>query len=137
MANVVLVDRGMWPSSSERANAERCAFGDGGAAHATTVRLTGLVNAGATASPEPLPANPVAAGRLAVAQLGCLGCHRIGSEGNVGPGPNLSDIGARLSRSQTLRALVDPEAPMPSFRNIPPGALRGLVAYLATLHSSS
>ena len=33
------------------------------------------------------------AGKLVVAQSGCLACHKIGENGNGGPGPNLTDIG--------------------------------------------
>ena len=35
-------------------------------------------------------------GRAIVAQSGCEGCHRIGGNGNIGPGPNLTHIAARL-----------------------------------------
>ena len=31
------------------------------------------------------------AGKLVVAQSGCLACHKIGENGNGGPGPNLTD----------------------------------------------
>src|SRR5919112_3537599 len=31
-------------------------------------------------------------GKLVVAQSGCLACHKIGENGNDGPGPNLTDI---------------------------------------------
>ena len=36
------------------------------------------------------------AGKLAVAQSGCEACHKIGDNGNSGPGPNLTHIGSRL-----------------------------------------
>src|SRR4051812_4250024 len=39
-----------------------------------------------------VPSN-LEAGKLVVAQSGCLACHKIGENGNDGPGPNLSDIG--------------------------------------------
>ena len=39
------------------------------------------------------------AGKQAVAQSGCLACHKIGDNGNAGPGPNLTKIGARLPRA--------------------------------------
>ena len=32
-------------------------------------------------------------GKKAVAQSGCLACHKIGENGNAGPGPNLTKIG--------------------------------------------
>ena len=36
------------------------------------------------------------AGKLVVAQSGCLACHKIGHNGNDGPGPDLTDIGEKL-----------------------------------------
>src|ERR687893_374165 len=33
------------------------------------------------------------AGKLVAAQSGCLACHKIGENGNHGPGPELTDIG--------------------------------------------
>ena len=35
-------------------------------------------------------------GKLVVAQSGCLACHKIGENGNDGPGPDLTDIGDKL-----------------------------------------
>src|SRR5918998_4670191 len=34
------------------------------------------------------------AGKLVAAQSGCLACHKIGENGNDGPGPELTDIGS-------------------------------------------
>ena len=39
------------------------------------------------------------AGKEVVAQSGCLACHKIGDNGNDGPGPNLTHIGSRLPRA--------------------------------------
>jgi hypothetical protein len=75
----------------------------------------------------------VEAGRLAVAQSGCLACHRIGDSGNRGPGPNLTHIGAKLLAQQIARALVSPRPPMPSFRNLPVQKFREILRYLAAL----
>jgi hypothetical protein len=75
----------------------------------------------------------VEAGRLAVAQSGCLACHRLGESGNRGPGPNLTHIGAKLLPGQIARALVNPRAPMPSFRNLPARKFEDIVRYLAAL----
>ena len=36
------------------------------------------------------------AGALVVGQSGCLACHTLGGNGNSGPGPNLTHIGAKL-----------------------------------------
>jgi menaquinol-cytochrome c reductase cytochrome b/c subunit len=57
-------------------------------------------------------------GKNLVAANGCLGCHRIGENGNSGPGPDLSNIGAQLSREAIARTLVNPTAPMPSYSGL-------------------
>jgi menaquinol-cytochrome c reductase cytochrome b/c subunit len=73
------------------------------------------------------------AGRLVVAQSGCLACHKIGDNGNDGPGPNLTHIGARLPRLGIARTLVNPTAPMPSFRNLPPEKFNAAIFFLSQL----
>jgi hypothetical protein len=73
------------------------------------------------------------AGRLAVAQSGCLACHRLGDSGNRGPGANLTHIGSRLSPAEIARALVNTRAPMPSFRDLPAQKSEDIVRYLAAL----
>jgi menaquinol-cytochrome c reductase cytochrome b/c subunit len=73
------------------------------------------------------------AGSKVVAQTGCLACHKIGENGNAGPGPNLSNIGARLPRQGIARTLVNPTAPMPSFKNLPPQKFTAIVNFLAQL----
>src|SRR6195952_848559 len=73
------------------------------------------------------------AGKKAVAQSGCLACHKIGENGNAGPGPNLSKIADRLPRQAIARTLVNPTAPMPSFKNLPPKKFAAIVNFLAQL----
>ena len=73
------------------------------------------------------------AGRLVVAQSGCLACHKIGDNGNDGPGPNLTHIGGRLPRLGIARTLVNPTAPMPSFRNLPPQKFNAAIFFLSQL----
>ncbi len=73
------------------------------------------------------------AGKLAVAQSGCEGCHKIGDNGNSGPGPNLSHIGSRLPKAAIARTLVNPTAPMPSFANLPPQKFQDIVVFLSSL----
>jgi mono/diheme cytochrome c family protein len=75
------------------------------------------------------------AGMKVVAQTGCLACHRIGQQGNVGPGPNLTHIGSMLSERQIEHAIVDPSAPMPSFKNLPREKFTAMVEFLAQLQS--
>jgi menaquinol-cytochrome c reductase cytochrome b/c subunit len=73
------------------------------------------------------------AGKKVVAQSGCLACHKIGENGNSGPGPDLSHIAARLPRQGIARTLVNPQAPMPSFKNLPPKKFTAIVNFLAQL----
>jgi ubiquinol-cytochrome c reductase cytochrome b subunit/menaquinol-cytochrome c reductase cytochrome b/c subunit len=73
------------------------------------------------------------AGRKAVAQSGCEACHKIGDNGNAGPGPNLTNIASRLPRQAIARTLVNPTAPMPSFKNLPPKKFNEIVSFLSDL----
>jgi menaquinol-cytochrome c reductase cytochrome b/c subunit len=73
------------------------------------------------------------AGKLVAAQSGCLACHKIGENGNDGPGPHLTDIGSKLYPAAIERTLDNPTAPMPSFRNLPADKKKALVAFLAQL----
>jgi menaquinol-cytochrome c reductase cytochrome b/c subunit len=70
-------------------------------------------------------------GKLVVAQSGCLACHKIGDNGNAGPGPNLTHIGSRVARQAIARTLVNPTAPMPSFKNLPPKKFKAVEEFLA------
>ena len=72
-------------------------------------------------------------GMKVVAQTGCLACHRIGKQGNSGPGPDLTHIGSTLSAEQIEHAILYPTAPMPSFRNLPREKFRAVVEFLAQL----
>jgi menaquinol-cytochrome c reductase cytochrome b/c subunit len=72
-------------------------------------------------------------GAVVTAQSGCLACHAIGGQGNRGPGPNLTQVGSRLSTPRIERALIQPTEPMPSFKHLPRAKLRALVVFLALL----
>jgi menaquinol-cytochrome c reductase cytochrome b/c subunit len=73
------------------------------------------------------------AGKLVAAQSGCLACHKIGENGNSGPGPNLSYIGDRLLPAAIRRTLENPTSPMPSYRDLPENKKAALVAFLGQL----
>jgi ubiquinol-cytochrome c reductase cytochrome b subunit/menaquinol-cytochrome c reductase cytochrome b/c subunit len=73
------------------------------------------------------------AGKAVVAQSGCLACHKIGENGNDGPGPPLTDIGNRLPEQAIARTLINPTAPMPSFKDLPEDKFNNMVAFLSTL----
>jgi ubiquinol-cytochrome c reductase cytochrome b subunit/menaquinol-cytochrome c reductase cytochrome b/c subunit len=75
-------------------------------------------------------------GKLVVGQSGCLACHKIGENGNDGPGPNLTDIASRLPSQAIARTLINPTAPMPSFAGLQktsPDKFNALVAFLGQL----
>jgi quinol-cytochrome oxidoreductase complex cytochrome b subunit len=72
-------------------------------------------------------------GRAVVAQSGCEACHKIGGNGNDGPGPELTHIGARLPADAIARTLVNPTQPMPSFAALPPKQFDAAVAFLSNL----
>jgi menaquinol-cytochrome c reductase cytochrome b/c subunit len=72
-------------------------------------------------------------GRSVMAQSGCLACHKIGPNGNAGPGQDLTRVGARLSAARIESAILDPTKPMPSFRHLPRAKLHALVVFLSVL----
>src|SRR3954464_14500619 len=75
-------------------------------------------------------------GKQVVAQSGCLACHKIGENGNAGPGPELTEIAARLPGQAIARTLVNPTAPMPSFvglKQSDPQKFNNMVAFLSQL----
>jgi len=95
---------------------------------------------------EPTPARITAAGgdmlrnfeagRQVVAQSGCLACHKIGENGNDGPGPELTDIASRLPAEGIRRTLTIPTPPMPSFAALQedsPEQFEQMVTYLSQL----
>ncbi len=72
-------------------------------------------------------------GELVVGQSGCLACHQIGSNGNNGPGPNLTHVGSLLPAQAIASTLRNPTPPMPSFRNLPPQKFAQVVGFLSEL----
>jgi menaquinol-cytochrome c reductase cytochrome b/c subunit len=76
------------------------------------------------------------AGKVVAAQSGCLACHKIGENGNSGPGPNLTEIGTKLAPAAIERTLDNPTAPMPSFRALPQEKKTALVQFLSQLDGS-
>jgi menaquinol-cytochrome c reductase cytochrome b/c subunit len=77
------------------------------------------------------------AGKLVAAQSGCLACHKIGENGNDGPGPELTDIGSRLAPGAIMRTLDNPTAPMPSYRGMEQEKKDALVGFLGQLRGES
>jgi quinol---cytochrome c reductase cytochrome c subunit, bacillus type len=77
------------------------------------------------------------AGKLVAAQSGCLACHKIGENGNDGPGPELTNIGNTLAAGAIQRTLENPTAPMPSYRDLPEEKKTALVEFLSQLKGES
>jgi hypothetical protein len=74
-------------------------------------------------------------GQEITASSGCLGCHKIGENGNT-LGPNLTTIGARLGKDAIARTLVNPTPPMPPYRRLReehPDQFNQLVEYVASV----
>jgi ubiquinol-cytochrome c reductase cytochrome b subunit/menaquinol-cytochrome c reductase cytochrome b/c subunit len=75
-------------------------------------------------------------GKSVAAASGCLGCHKIGENGNAGPGPDLTEVGENLRAPAIRRTLINPTAPMPSYSGLAeknPEQFDALVQYLASL----
>ena len=97
---------------------------------------TGSPNTVAMKPPSNLSAAQAAVfrrGELVVGQSGCLACHVIGDNGNNGPGPNLTHIGARLPTQAIASTLINPTPPMPSFKNLPKQKFADVVGFLSEL----
>jgi quinol---cytochrome c reductase cytochrome c subunit, bacillus type len=115
------------------------------AAAATVAAMTYLTVLGALAGPpseiEPqFIARPsVEEGAMVTASSGCLGCHKIGENGNT-LGPNLTHIGDRLGKDAIARTLVNPTSPMPSYKTLQedkPEQFDQLVDFVASLREES
>jgi menaquinol-cytochrome c reductase cytochrome b/c subunit len=75
----------------------------------------------------------VTPGKQVAAQSGCLACHKFGDNGNDGPGPELTEIGAKLPAEAIKRTLVNPSGIMPPYTDLPPEKFDSLVKFLASL----
>jgi ubiquinol-cytochrome c reductase cytochrome b subunit/menaquinol-cytochrome c reductase cytochrome b/c subunit len=76
-------------------------------------------------------------GQEVMASSGCLGCHKVGENGNT-LGPNLTEIGDKLGKDAIARTLVNPTPPMPSYQKFQqqnPKQFDQLVQYVASLKS--
>ncbi len=72
-------------------------------------------------------------GKQVAAQAGCLACHIFESNGNDGPGPDLTTIGAELPATAIARSLEVGPGIMPSYADLEPEKFDDLVAFLASL----
>ncbi|MFL5908076.1 MAG: c-type cytochrome, partial [Solirubrobacterales bacterium] len=90
----------------------------------TIVAMAYLTYLGATAGPPSQVDLKTSAalepGQEVVAQSGCLACHKLGDNGNDGPGPELTHIGARLPSNAIARSLEVGPSIMPSYSGLTP-----------------
>ncbi|CAB4878050.1 MAG: c-type cytochrome [Actinobacteria bacterium] len=76
-------------------------------------------------------------GKTVVGQSGCLACHKIGENGNDGPGPQLTHVASKLPAQAIAQTLRNPTSPMPSFKNLEeqsPEKFRAMVSFLGQLN---
>jgi ubiquinol-cytochrome c reductase cytochrome b subunit/menaquinol-cytochrome c reductase cytochrome b/c subunit len=73
------------------------------------------------------------AGKEVVAQSGCLACHKLGENGNNGPGPELTHIADRIPRAAIVRSVTVGPSIMPSYSQLPPKKINDLADYLSSL----
>jgi menaquinol-cytochrome c reductase cytochrome b/c subunit len=71
-------------------------------------------------------------GAQLVAENGCLGCHKIGDNGNE-LAPELTHIGATLPAQGIERTLLNPAGIMPAYTDLSPRDLREIVTFLSSL----
>jgi menaquinol-cytochrome c reductase cytochrome b/c subunit len=103
----------------------------------TVITMAYLTYAGANTGPPSQIDMTVApqyqAGKLVVAQSGCLACHKIGDNGNGALAPDLTHVGARIPRNAILRSLKAGPSIMPSFQNLGQKKLNQVADFLASL----
>jgi quinol---cytochrome c reductase cytochrome c subunit, bacillus type len=103
----------------------------------TVITMAYLTYAGANTGPPTnidLKVPPqYEAGKLVVAQSGCLACHKIGDNGNGALGPDLTHIGSRIPRNAILRSLQAGPGIMPSFSGLGQKKLNEVADFLAYL----
>jgi mono/diheme cytochrome c family protein len=74
------------------------------------------------------------AGKQVTASQGCLGCHKLGENGNDGPGPELTEIGAQIPREAIARSLEVGPGIMPAYAELSPQQQDDLTSFLASLN---
>src|SRR5215204_4872391 len=96
--------------------------------------ILGAVAGSPTEIDQPAPRG-LERGQEVMASSGCLGCHKVGENGNT-LGPNLTDVGDRLGKDAIARTLVNPTSPMPAYTQMQqqtPEQFDQLVHYVASL----
>jgi ubiquinol-cytochrome c reductase cytochrome b subunit len=76
-------------------------------------------------------------GALVLQNKQCRNCHRLGDEGGR-RGPALDGVGARLTRDQLIRQVLQGGGNMPAYaKNLAPAEVSALVAFLQTLRPAN
>ncbi len=103
----------------------------------TILAMGYLTYAGAVAGPPTEINMKVApqyeAGKEVAAGQGCLGCHKLGENGNNGPGPELTHIASRIPRAAIIRSVEIGPGIMPSYGELSPKKLEELANFLSSL----
>jgi menaquinol-cytochrome c reductase cytochrome b/c subunit len=73
------------------------------------------------------------AGKEITAAAGCLACHKLGENGNHGPGPDLTHIASRIPRAAIIRSVEIGPGIMPAFRDLGPKKTDQLADFLSSL----
>ena len=107
------------------------------AAILTIIAMAYLTFLGANAGPPSEIDIEVAAeyepGKEVVASQGCLACHKLGENGNDGPGPELTEIGSKIPREAIARSLEVGPGIMPAYDDLSPKQTEDLTSFLASL----
>ena len=72
-------------------------------------RFCGISEGGGAGAAGPAAPEPVGPPEAVFAEFACAGCHQL-TPGIPSMGPNLSDVGARLSKAEIYEAVLEPAA---------------------------
>lgn len=74
-------------------------------------------------------------GSLVIQSMQCRNCHAIDGIGGQ-RGPDLADVGARLTKDQLVRQVIQGGGNMPAYgKNLTPGQVDAVVAYMVSLRT--
>lgn len=90
-------------------------------------------NAGSATEIDVEVAPELEPGKQVAAQSGCLACHLFEENGNPGPGPELTEIGAKLPAPAIARSLEVGPGIMPSYSDLDREKFDDLVEFLSSL----
>ena len=72
-------------------------------------------------------------GSIVIQSMQCRNCHAIGGIGGQ-RGPDLADVGARLTKDQLIRQVIQGGGNMPAYgKNLTPHQVEAVVSYMVSL----